>query len=73
MICTYAIFQVEDVYKKFNALKEAESRGWVEEHKPPPPPRQRKGVKVKTCVCVYCILYTVYMLCLGAKGVMMWR
>ncbi|XP_032358931.1 disks large-associated protein 5 isoform X1 [Etheostoma spectabile] len=38
-------YQVEDVYKKFNTLKEAESRGWVEEHKPPPPPRQRKGVK----------------------------
>ncbi|XP_078135504.1 disks large-associated protein 5 [Sander vitreus] len=38
-------YQVEDVYKKFDALKEAESRGWVEEHKPPPPPRQRKGVK----------------------------
>ncbi|XP_034716606.1 disks large-associated protein 5 isoform X2 [Etheostoma cragini] len=39
-------YQVEDVCKKFNTLKEAESRGWVEEHKPPPPPpRQRKGVK----------------------------
>ncbi|XP_028423326.1 disks large-associated protein 5 isoform X2 [Perca flavescens] len=37
-------YQVEDVHKKFNTLKEAESRGWVEEHKPPPP-RQRKGVK----------------------------
>ncbi|KAL6095272.1 dlgap5 [Pungitius sinensis] len=37
-------YQVEDVQKKFNALKEAESRGWVEEHKPPPP-RQRKGGK----------------------------
>ncbi|XP_059180364.1 disks large-associated protein 5 isoform X2 [Centropristis striata] len=37
-------YQVEDVNKKFDALKEAESRGWVEEHKPPPP-RQRKVVK----------------------------
>ncbi|XP_038590864.1 disks large-associated protein 5 isoform X1 [Micropterus salmoides] len=36
-------YQVEDVNKKFDALKEAESRGWVEEHKPPP--RQRKAVK----------------------------
>ncbi|XP_041672535.1 disks large-associated protein 5 isoform X2 [Cheilinus undulatus] len=36
-------FQVEDVNKKFDALKEAESRGWVEEHKPAP--RQRKAVK----------------------------
>lgn len=38
------LFQVEDVNKKFNALREAEDRGWVEEHKPPP--RQRKAVKV---------------------------
>ncbi|KAM8837821.1 disks large-associated protein 5 isoform 2-T3 [Spinachia spinachia] len=37
-------YQVEDVHKKFDALKEAEGRGWVEEHKPPPP-RQKKGVK----------------------------
>ncbi|XP_040031734.2 disks large-associated protein 5 isoform X2 [Gasterosteus aculeatus] len=37
-------YQVEDVHKKFNALKVAEGRGWVEEHEPPPP-RQRKGVK----------------------------
>ncbi|KAM3859854.1 disks large-associated protein 5 [Diretmus argenteus] len=37
-------YQVEDVTKKFDALKEAETRGWVEEHKPPPP-RQRKVVK----------------------------
>ncbi|XP_044034886.1 disks large-associated protein 5 isoform X2 [Siniperca chuatsi] len=36
-------YQVEDVSKKFEALKEAESRGWVEEHKPPP--QQRKVVK----------------------------
>nr|XP_020471520.1 disks large-associated protein 5 isoform X1 [Monopterus albus]XP_020471521.1 disks large-associated protein 5 isoform X1 [Monopterus albus] len=36
-------YQVEDVNKKFNALKEAEGRGWVEEHQPPP--RQRKVVK----------------------------
>ncbi|XP_034414051.1 disks large-associated protein 5 [Cyclopterus lumpus] len=38
-------YQVEDVHKKFGALKEAESRGWVEEHKPQLPPRQRKVVK----------------------------
>ncbi|KAM4525257.1 disks large-associated protein 5 isoform 2-T2 [Odontesthes bonariensis] len=36
-------YQVEDVKKKFEALKAAEDRGWVEEHKPPP--RQRKVVK----------------------------
>ncbi|XP_029620826.1 disks large-associated protein 5 [Salmo trutta] len=36
-------FQVEDVNKKFGALKEAESKGWQEERKPPP--RQRKVVK----------------------------
>ncbi|XP_062298008.1 disks large-associated protein 5 [Scomber scombrus] len=36
-------YQVEDVNKKFGALKEAEARDWVEEHKPPP--RQRKVVK----------------------------
>ncbi|XP_028332959.1 disks large-associated protein 5 isoform X2 [Gouania willdenowi] len=36
-------FQVEDVNKKFDALKTAEGRDWVEEHKPPP--RQRKIVK----------------------------
>ncbi|XP_044193719.1 disks large-associated protein 5 isoform X2 [Thunnus albacares] len=36
-------YQVEDVNKKFDALKEAEARGWMEEHKPPP--RQRKVVK----------------------------
>lgn len=42
----FAIFQVEDVNKKFDALKEAEGRGWVEEHKPLP--RQRKVVKVRT-------------------------
>ncbi|MEQ2221714.1 hypothetical protein ILYODFUR_018486 [Ilyodon furcidens] len=36
-------FQVEDVNKKFDALKEAEGRGWVEEHQPPP--QKRKVVK----------------------------
>ncbi|XP_053197175.1 disks large-associated protein 5 [Scomber japonicus] len=36
-------YQVEDVNKKFDALKEAEARDWVVEHKPPP--RQRKVVK----------------------------
>ncbi|KAK5905711.1 hypothetical protein CgunFtcFv8_001641 [Champsocephalus gunnari] len=36
-------YQVEDVFKKFEALKVAESQSWVEEHKPPP--RQRKAVK----------------------------
>ncbi|XP_008313329.1 disks large-associated protein 5 isoform X3 [Cynoglossus semilaevis] len=36
-------FQVEDVGKKFDALKEAEAGGWVEERRPPP--RQRKVVK----------------------------
>uniref|UniRef100_A0A3P9IHK1 Discs, large (Drosophila) homolog-associated protein 5 n=1 Tax=Oryzias latipes TaxID=8090 RepID=A0A3P9IHK1_ORYLA len=39
-------YQVEDVNKKFDALKEAEGRSWVEECKPPP--RQRKTVK-KPC------------------------
>ncbi|XP_071761210.2 disks large-associated protein 5 [Centroberyx gerrardi] len=38
-------YQVEDVNKKFDALKELESRGWVEEHEHKPPPRQRKVVK----------------------------
>ncbi|XP_077358114.1 disks large-associated protein 5-like isoform X1 [Festucalex cinctus] len=37
-------FQVKDVHRKFDSLKEAEARGWVEEHKPPPP-RQRKAIK----------------------------
>lgn len=37
--------QVEDVNRKFDALKEAENRGWVEEHKPPP--RQKKAAKVE--------------------------
>ncbi|XP_076007980.1 disks large-associated protein 5 [Genypterus blacodes] len=36
-------YQVEDVYKKFDALREAEASGWKEEHKPAP--RQRKAVK----------------------------
>lgn len=39
-----AALQVEDVNKKFDALRDAESRGWVEERKPPP--RQKKVVKV---------------------------
>lgn len=37
--------QVQDVNKKFEALRDAESRGWAEEHKPPP--RQKKVVKVR--------------------------
>ncbi|KAM6951063.1 disks large-associated protein 5 [Aplochiton taeniatus] len=37
-------YQVEDVYKKFGALKELESNGWVEEQKRAPP-RQKKLVK----------------------------
>ncbi|KAM7381924.1 hypothetical protein PAMA_012673 [Pampus argenteus] len=41
-------YQVEDVIKKFDALKEAEARGWVEEHKPQP--RQRKVVKKPAAV-----------------------
>ncbi|XP_035002659.2 disks large-associated protein 5 isoform X1 [Hippoglossus stenolepis] len=36
-------YQVEDVNKKFDALKEAEGRDWLEDHKPPP--RQRKVAK----------------------------
>ncbi|TNN04068.1 hypothetical protein fugu_001097 [Takifugu bimaculatus] len=36
-------YQVEDVTKKFDALKEAESRAWVEDRKPPP--RPKKAVK----------------------------
>ncbi|XP_029383577.1 disks large-associated protein 5 isoform X2 [Echeneis naucrates] len=36
-------FQVEDINKKFEALKEAEGRGWVEGQKPPP--QLRKVVK----------------------------
>lgn len=36
---------MEDVNKKFDALKDAESRGWVDEYKPLP--RQKKVVKVK--------------------------
>ncbi|KAJ8263892.1 hypothetical protein GJAV_G00142780 [Gymnothorax javanicus] len=35
-------FQVEDVLKKFSALKEAESRGWKEELKPEPRPKKTK-------------------------------
>lgn len=41
-----AAFQVEDVNRKFNALREAEGRGWLEELKPPP--RQRRAVKVSS-------------------------
>uniref|UniRef100_A0A3Q2Y2Y8 Discs, large (Drosophila) homolog-associated protein 5 n=1 Tax=Hippocampus comes TaxID=109280 RepID=A0A3Q2Y2Y8_HIPCM len=37
-------FQVEDVHRKFDALKEAEARNWLEEPKPPSP-RQKKTVK----------------------------
>ncbi|XP_010904117.2 disks large-associated protein 5 [Esox lucius] len=33
-------YQVEDVNKKFGALKEAESKGWQEESGPPPRPRK---------------------------------
>ncbi|XP_011602728.2 disks large-associated protein 5 isoform X1 [Takifugu rubripes] len=33
-------YQVEDVNKKFDALKEAESRAWVEDRKPPPRPKK---------------------------------
>lgn len=40
-----SITQVEDVNKKFDALKDAESRAWVEEHKPPPPPKRLVKVK----------------------------
>ncbi|XP_028990338.1 disks large-associated protein 5 isoform X2 [Betta splendens] len=36
-------YQVEDVNKKFDSLKEAEGRDWVEENKPAP--RQRKLLK----------------------------
>ncbi|XP_064179813.1 disks large-associated protein 5-like isoform X2 [Anguilla rostrata] len=35
-------FQVEDVIRKFDALREAESRGWQEEHKSPPRPKKTK-------------------------------
>ncbi|XP_035256878.1 disks large-associated protein 5-like isoform X2 [Anguilla anguilla] len=35
-------FQVEDVIRKFGALREAESRGWQEEHKSPPRPKKTK-------------------------------
>ena len=54
----FAIFQVEDVNKKFNALKEAESRGWVEEHKPLL--RQKKVVKVR--------IFEYMKLCIDLKG-----
>ncbi|XP_056153552.1 disks large-associated protein 5 [Lampris incognitus] len=42
-------FQVEDVNKKFDALKEAESRGWLEEHKAPPLPKKRAVKKQPSC------------------------
>lgn len=45
--------QVEDVNKKFEALKDAESRAWVEERKPPPQPKRLVKVKslhVHTCL-----------------------
>lgn len=47
------IFQVEDVNKKFDALKDAESRAWVEERKPPP--RPKKVVKVKS-LCAHTLV-----------------
>ncbi|XP_036377994.1 disks large-associated protein 5 [Megalops cyprinoides] len=37
-------YQVDDVIRKFDALKEAETRGWQEERKPPP--RPKKAVKL---------------------------
>ncbi|XP_015248596.1 PREDICTED: disks large-associated protein 5 isoform X1 [Cyprinodon variegatus] len=39
-------FQVEDVQKKFDSLKEAESRGWMEEQKLPPRRRKVKTTSV---------------------------
>lgn len=50
-----SIFQVEDVHKKFDALKDAESRAWVEERKPPP--RPKKLVKVKSPSVHPCLTY----------------
>lgn len=49
------IFQVEDVNKKFDALKDAESRAWVEDRKPPP--RPKKVVKVKSLYVHTCLYY----------------
>lgn len=47
--------QVEDVNKKFEALKDAESRAWVEERKPPP--RPKRLVKVKSLHVHTCLHY----------------
>ncbi|XP_054877104.1 disks large-associated protein 5 isoform X2 [Poeciliopsis prolifica] len=41
-------FQVEDINRKFDALREAEGRGWLEELKPPP--RRRRAVKKTSAV-----------------------
>ncbi|KAJ3608545.1 hypothetical protein NHX12_025592 [Muraenolepis orangiensis] len=41
-------YQVEDVDKKFAALKEAESRNWEEELEKLAAPRQKKAAKIKT-------------------------
>lgn len=49
------MFQVEDVNKKFDALKDAESRAWVEDRKPPP--RPKKVVKVKSLDVHTCLYY----------------
>lgn len=56
-----AALQVEDVNKKFDALKDAESRGWVEERKPPP--RQKKVVKVSQFLSQHFKLPVVVMFC----------
>lgn len=54
ILISYIFFQVEDVNKKFDALKDAESHAWVEDRKPPPQPK--KVVKVKS-LCVHTCLY----------------
>ncbi|XP_034049392.1 disks large-associated protein 5 [Thalassophryne amazonica] len=41
-------YQVEDINRKFDALKEAEARGWVEEEKPRP--QQKKVIKKQPAV-----------------------
>lgn len=54
---------MEDVNKKFDALKDAESRAWVEERKPPP--RPKKLVKVKSLyvhIRLHCSLTVCYSL-----------